>query len=65
MGGLEGKDKDDVFEGESNEDSQNRSTEYLEKWREYLRNDPFINSEPRDFGVETDSGQLDKYLYDD
>jgi len=32
-------------------------------WRYGLEDDSFINSEPLDFGVDTDSSNIDEYIY--
>jgi len=32
-------------------------------WRYGLKDDPFINSKPMDFGVTTDSSNIEKYIY--
>ena len=32
-------------------------------WRYGLINDPFINSKPLDFGVDTDSSKIENYIY--
>ncbi len=50
-------------EGKSLKDVLREALEEWIIWRSGLEGDSFINSEPLDFGVETDSSNIDEYIY--
>ena len=50
-------------EGKSLKDVLREALEEWIIWRYGLEGDSFINSEPLDFGVDTDSSNVDEYIY--
>ncbi|HEW93991.1 hypothetical protein DRN87_05725 [Candidatus Geothermarchaeota archaeon] len=50
-------------EGKSLKDVLREALEEWIIWRYGLEDDSFINSEPLDFGVDTDSSNIDEYIY--
>jgi len=50
-------------EGKSLKDVLREALEEWIIWRYALKSDVFINSEPLDFGVETDSSNIEEYIY--
>jgi len=50
-------------EGKSLKEVVREALEEWVIWRYGLINDAFINSEPVDFGVDTDSSNIEEYIY--
>ena len=50
-------------EGKSLKDVLREALEEWIIWRYGLEDDSFINSEPLDFGVDTDSSNIDEHIY--